>query len=58
MPHFIEADKRPDNETNGSAGANSTITADDVNQGAVGSCYYVAAIGAMAHIGNGSLISN
>ena len=52
---LYEGDKRTSND---STDANRTITADDVNQGAVGSCYYVAAIGAMAQVGNGSLISN
>jgi len=56
---LYEGDKRTNND---STDANRNITADDVNQGAVGSCYYVAAIGAMAQIGSGnsagSLISN
>ncbi len=46
--------KNDDLTSNFTTNSNVTVTADDVNQGQVGSCYLVAALGSMAHIYHGT----
>ena len=46
-----EGDKKTDNF---STDASVDVTADDANQGSAGTCYLIAALGAIAHIGHGT----